>query len=97
MGDEKPEAKAPAGAKGVDAFFNWLSGSVSKNTGSFVAFLFLMTTIGILVGYFVTIKAPEMIYYAILAPLVLGFIAYYNRAASMIVLFLLLAFLVLTA
>ncbi len=96
MGDEKAEAK-PAGAKGVDAFFDWLAKSASKDTGSFAAFLFIVVTIGILAGYLVTIKAPEMIYYAMLAPLVLGLIAYYNRAASMILLFVLLAFLVLTA
>ncbi len=97
MGEEKPEAKAPAETKGIDAFFNWLSGSVSKNTGSFAAFLFVMVTIGILAGYIVAIKAPETIYYTVLATLALGLIAYYNRAASMLVLFALLAFLVLTA
>ena len=84
MGEEKAGAASPSipGSKQADSFFTTLSGKVEGNVSAFVAFLFIIIAIGVFIGHIVTIRAPEQIYIALLVPLVLALIAYYNRAIA---------------
>jgi len=98
MGEE--ESPAPAGSsvpgsKQVDSFFTKISGKIEGNVSAFVAFLFIIITMGIYLGHIVTLRAPEQIYLALLVPLVLALIAYYNRtiATALFVLLLLIVLL----
>lgn len=79
----------------VDKFFSKMSGYVTKKVSAFVAFLFLLLGVGILIGYWVTLNAPEYIYFTMLAPLFLGLLSYYNRALAMALFLFFLVFLVL--
>lgn len=97
MGEGENSSPAPAGPKGFDAFFSKMSGYVGEKVSAFVAFLFLILAIGIFIGYFVMTREPGYIHYAILVPVILGLIAYYNRAIAMLLFFVALAFIVLVA
>jgi len=97
MGEGEEAPPAPAGPKGVDAFFGEISKYVGQSHGSFLGFVFIVLAIGVFLGYFVTARAPEYKYYAILGPVVLGLVAYYNRALAVLLLFLGIALLLLAA
>lgn len=88
------QAKSPGG---IDGFFSKMSGYLDEKVSAFVAFLFLVLATGIFIGFFVMTREPEYIYHAILAPVILGLIAYYNRAIAMLLFFLFLAFIIFVA
>jgi len=97
MGEETPAPASPSvpGSKQVDSFFTTISGKIEGNVSAFVAFLFIIITVGIFIGHIVTIRAPEQTYTALLVPLVLALIAYYNRAIATALFVLLLLFIML--
>ena len=59
---------------------NYLGAQISR----FVAFLFLLFAVGAFFGAFVYTRFPEIGVYLIIAPAVLGLIAYYNRVAALV-------------
>lgn len=90
MGEE--EKKEASKANRVDSFFQRLSGRVGERISTFVAFLFLLLTIGIAIGIYIAFREPEYIYQAIAAPVILGLISYYNRDIAMVLFFFFLVF-----
>lgn len=98
MAEEKEGGEEkPIGPQGIDAFFARMSGYVGEKASAFVAFLFLILAAGILIGFFVMTKAPEYIHHAILAPVLLGLIAYYNRSIAVFLFMVAVAFVVFLA
>ena len=89
------EAPAPAGPKGIDAFYSKFSSYATAGTGEFASFVFLVLAIGIAVGFFVSNKLPELAVLTILGSLALGLIAHYNREIATILLIAALAFIAL--
>ena len=74
-----------------------MSGYVGEKAGAFAAFLFLILAIGIFIGYMVMARWPDMILYAIIAPVVIGLAAYFNRALAVLLFFFAVAFILLVA
>jgi len=98
MGEEKalvPAGLSVPGSKQVDSFFTKISGKIGGNASAFVAFLFIIVAIGIFIGHIVTIRTPTQIYTALLVPLILALIAYYNRAIATFLFVALLLFILL--
>lgn len=79
----------------LDKLFNDLLNYITKNISIFVAFLFTLISIGAVIGYFIGIRREDE--WLIIAPAIVGLIAYYNRgfALALFVLLLILIFWVL--
>ncbi|MCD6478806.1 MAG: hypothetical protein J7L44_02860 [Candidatus Diapherotrites archaeon] len=82
--EEKKEEAKPAKANRVDSIFQKLSEKVAERISTFVAFLFLLLTIGIIIGLSIAMHHPKYIYHAIAIPAILGLIAYYNRDIAVV-------------
>ncbi|MDD5162987.1 MAG: hypothetical protein PHD95_02150 [Candidatus ainarchaeum sp.] len=80
---DKPEPKEDA-LNWVERRFSGLADYLSAQISTFVAFLFLLFALGAFFGAFVYTKFPEIAIYFIIAPAVLGLIAYYNRTVAVI-------------
>jgi len=94
---EGEEAPAPTGPKGIDAFYSKLSSYATAGSGEFASFVFLVLTVGIAVGFFVSNKMPELVSLAVIGSLALGLIAHYNREIATILLIAALAFIAFVA
>lgn len=94
--EEKKEAKSGGWAETADNWYDRIATYVSEQISTFVAFLFILFTIGAAYGVFFAAKFPHLVVPAILAPAFIGLVAYYNRvfATIMFVLFL-IAFIIL--
>jgi TRAP-type mannitol/chloroaromatic compound transport system permease small subunit len=90
--EEKKEEAKPAKANRVDSLFEKLSGKVAERISTFVAFLFLLLTIGIIIGLSIGMYHPKYIYHAVAIPAVLGLVAYYNRDIAVVLFALFLVF-----
>lgn len=76
----------------TDNIFSKIAGYLGERISIFVAFLFSLLGIGMVIGGFVVVKFPEIAAFLIAAPFVLAVIAYYNRVFAIIAF---IAFLVL--
>ncbi|MDP6670757.1 MAG: hypothetical protein QGI60_02990 [archaeon] len=86
MADEIKEAESAVGhALGrVDSLFDKFSSYLSDRISTFVAFLFVLISLGGFYGYFIVPRFPELSIYLLIAPLGIALIAYYNRTFATI-------------
>ena len=89
-GAEKKEEIAEL--KGTDKWYNKVLSYLSDRMSAFVAFLFFLFAVGAFYGNFIVTRFPELETYLLIAPLVVGLIAYYNRAFATIAFVFLLLF-----
>ncbi|MBN1940826.1 MAG: hypothetical protein JW772_01445 [Candidatus Diapherotrites archaeon] len=73
----------------ISGVANYLSAGISR----FVAFLFFLFGIGAFFGAFVYTSFPKLGIYLIVAPLLLGLIAYYNKTVAIVLFIVFLIFL----
>ena len=73
----------------VDGFFDKIAHYIGTGIQRFVSFLFFLFTAGAVFGYWVAISGNPFDEYFILAPAIMGIVAYYNRTAA-ILLFIIL-------
>lgn len=66
-----------------DPWFGQVQGYITHSIQRFVAFLFILITIGAIIGYVAGTKNAE---YLVLVPAISGLIAYYNRDFALAVL-----------
>ncbi len=79
----------------IERRFSTLAGYISSRISTFVAFLFLLFALGAFFGAFVYTKFPEIAIYFIIAPAVLGLIAYYNRTIAVILFAIFIVFFII--
>lgn len=85
MSEEKKEATPPIPHIGrIDSLFQRVVGYVGKQISTFVAFLFFLFTAGVAFGVFISMRFPELVPYFVIAPAIMGLIAYYNRTVATI-------------
>ena len=83
MAEEK--GGGDAGETGrVDRWFQGVLNYVGKTVSTFVAFLYFILTIGMLIGWVVTFRAPEAMPLLAMLPAAIGLLAYYNRVFATI-------------
>ena len=92
MGEEEKKEPKPAKANRTDPVFQKLSTKVSERISTFVAFLFLLLTAGIIIGLSIGMYHPKYIYATIATPAALGLIAYYNRDIAVVLFALFIVF-----
>lgn len=90
---DKPAAKENS-LNWIERRFSSFAGYISAQISHFVAFLFLLFAVGAFFGAFVYTRFPQIGIYLIIAPAVLGLIAYYNRTVAIILFALFLVFVV---
>ncbi len=79
------EENTPSSTLGmIDKAFDKFSSYLSDRISAFVAFLFLLITIGAFYGYLIVPRFPELSFYLLIAPIALALIAYYNRTFASI-------------
>lgn len=69
----------------VDKWFGDLQKRLDKTISSFVAFLFILISLGAMFGVFVATRYPNYSIWAILGPAIIALTAYYNRAFALAV------------
>jgi len=74
----------------TDDFFKKIESRITEKISTFVAFLFVLITIGTFFGYVVASKQGDYRQWLLLVPAVAGLFAYYNRAFAIAV-FIILA------
>ncbi len=87
-GESKPASK---GKKNMsDGLFERAQGYITKSISRFVAFLFILVSIGAVMGYFVAQQRGTE--FLVIVPAFAGILAYYNRdfAVALFAVFLLL-------
>ncbi|MFH1224506.1 MAG: hypothetical protein V1676_01755 [Candidatus Diapherotrites archaeon] len=84
-------AEGKASGKGrVDGWVEKVLEYVTKQISSFVAFLFLLFSAGAVYGSVITARQHELGVWLLIAPAVLGLMAYYSRAFALAVFALLI-------
>jgi len=78
MAEEEKPTESPA-VKTLDNLYDRLSSYLSERVGNFVAFIFFTMTIGAIIGSYAVTHHPNLAFYVIMGPAVLGLAAYYNR------------------
>ena len=79
---------APAGGHSpgdgckTDNWYDKIAAYVSEQVSTFVAFMFFLITVGAVYGALVAAKNPTLEPILIIAPAVLGLVAFYNRDIS---------------
>ena len=76
----------------VVTWYEKIMGYIASRVSSFVAFLFFLFTMGAFFGMVAVQHAPQFAFYIVMAPAVLGLIAYYNRSFATVMFILLLIF-----
>lgn len=66
----------------TDNLFTKVEKYVTQKIGTFVAFLFLIFTLGAFVAIQIVSRWPEQSYLVVILPLIAGLISYYNRAIA---------------
>lgn len=97
-GEGSGEAAQPAAVDAVgkvDSVFQRVINYVGKRISNFVAFLFFLFTAGMVFGVIIAFRFPSFMHWFILAPAVMGLIAYYNRTIATILFIGLLIFFML--
>lgn len=68
----------------ADNIFSRIASYLGERISLFVAFLFTLLGVGVLIGRFVIVRFPHIEVFLIAAPFVFAVIAYYNRAFAII-------------
>ena len=76
----------------TDNVFQQIEDYVTGGIARFVAFLFFLITLGAVYGYFIAQRGSDLQQYFLLAPAIIGVIAYYGRALSVTIFVILLLF-----
>ncbi|MCX6798661.1 MAG: hypothetical protein NTW59_01020 [Candidatus Diapherotrites archaeon] len=79
---DSKEAKDDIGT--ADKWFGKLSDWLGEKISAFVAFLFLLFAAGALYGTFIVPRFQQLGALLLAAPIVLAAVAYYNRAAALV-------------
>lgn len=82
MTEEKETSSSNQGT--VDKWFGKLFDNLGKAISSFIAFLFILFTLGAVYGYIVFTRLPNLAPLLIATPAVIGLIAYYNRNFALV-------------
>ena len=69
----------------VDEILTRISNYVTGTISSFVAFLFFLFALGAIYGALIVSRYPHLGIYLIIAPALVGLIAYYSRTFSLII------------
>lgn len=77
----------------VDRFFERIVDYISGRIAKLIALMFIIMTVGALIGYFIAIKQAPFIF--IFLPATLGIIAYYERDVAIVLFVALLLFVLL--
>ena len=80
----KADTAASDSAHTVDAWFNKIQEYIGQKISTFIAFLFFLFTLGAVFGAITILRFPEYAPFMIIAPAVLGLLAYYNRTIATI-------------
>ena len=64
----------------MDNFFGKIGDYITSGISTFVAAIFIIITIGAFYGFFVARHQADAAVYFLIAPAIVGLIAYYNRA-----------------
>ena len=94
--DHGGDKKAPGGGNRhfmVDRFFSRIVDYVTGGIAKLIAFIFIMITVGALIGYFIASK--QWPFLLVFIPAALGVVAYYERDVAIILFAALLLFVVL--
>ena len=86
--DESPSPK-------TDNFFIDIGNYIADHIQRFVAFLFFLVAIGTFYGFFIASADPGLQPFLLMAPLLVGLLAYYNRAFALFAFVLLALFVVI--
>ena len=78
----------------TDNFFIDIGNYILDHIQRFVAFLFFLVAIGAFYGFFITTMEASLQPFLLIAPLLVGLLAYYNRAFALFA-FILLALVVI--
>ena len=70
---------------GVDRWYVRLANWITVNIQRFVAFLFILLAMGIIIGVFVATNRPQYIIPAILAPILVALLSYYSRGIAILI------------
>ena len=89
------EGAVEKGIGSIDKVFGKLAGWITKQISGFVSFLFFLFAAGALYGYFIVPHAGQFAIWLLLAPFILGLIAYYSRTFATILFFLLIVLFIL--
>lgn len=87
----KEESPSPK----TDNLFIDVGNYIIDHIQRFVAFLFFLVAIGAFYGFFITNAEPGLQPFLLIAPLLVGLLAYYNRAFSLFAFALLVLFVVI--
>lgn len=66
----------------TDGLFTKVEKYVTQKIGTFVAFLFLIFTLGAVISIQVSARWPEQTHLVVILPLLAGLVSYYNRAIA---------------
>ncbi len=78
---ERGEHKESSGEKPkMDGFFEKIENYITSGISTFVAFLFVLISVGAFYGFLVAKHQADVAVYFLIAPAIVGLIAYYNRA-----------------
>ena len=66
----------------TDSLFTKVEKYVTQKIGTFVAFLFLIFTLGAIAAIQVSMRWPEQAYLVVILPLLAGLVSYYNRVVA---------------
>ena len=79
----------------MDNIFQKVEDYITAGISRFVAFIFLLITLGAVFGYFVSQKEGNTATLLLISPAIVALIAYYNRAFAVGVFFVLVLFIFL--
>jgi len=69
----------------VDRWYVRLANWITVNIQRFVAFLFLLLAMGIVLGIFIATNRPQYIIPAVLAPILVALLSYYSRGIAILI------------
>ncbi len=86
MSNEEPKPLVAAGAAVpvTDRFFGWLAGYLVERIQLFVAFLFMLLGVGVLLGRFIVTQHPQIELFLLAGPFVFALVSYYSRTFAII-------------
>lgn len=77
-------------SKKFDDWYKKIQDYLTKKIGTFVAFLFVLFSMGALIAIIIMSKYPQHAFLVALIPAIAGIIAYYNRAFATGIFFVLI-------
>jgi len=79
----------------ADKFFSSIGNYITAGISRFVAFLFILISLGAFYGFLVSSRQGDAGVFLLIAPAIAGLIAYYNRAfaSAILIVLIIIAFL----